>query len=252
MMCQMPEDTNSLSKKTRVSHRATKLPRPGAMIALLLVCVGATACAGHQAGRPSGGPPFDSYRRLWTVSRAARPPELVPWIGPYRPGDIVIVNNERALYLMGGGVNGLTLRYPVAIGTHYEVWTGLERVTSKKMHPTWVPVTRYRASRYQSSQYPEHSPDAPSIAPIRGGAHGNPLGVRALYLGATLWRIHGTNAPQSIGQATSDGCIRMHNDHVADLYDRVEIGALVFVVDDLSDPPPRYPGHKREPGSWRW
>jgi lipoprotein-anchoring transpeptidase ErfK/SrfK len=228
------------------------LPAPRAIIIVLVGSFGVLACTHHHAGRTRGDGRSVGEITAWGAPRAVRPPELVPWIGPYQPGDIVVVNNERALYLMGGGVNGLTLRYPVAIGTPYEMWTGLERVTSKKMYPSWVPVRRYEASSYQMSRFPEHSDRDTRFTLVRGGAHDNPLGSRALYLGPTLWRIHGTNAPQSIGQATSDGCIRMHNDHVADLYDRVGIGTLVFVVNELSDPPPRYRGQKLVPSAWRW
>jgi lipoprotein-anchoring transpeptidase ErfK/SrfK len=212
-----------------------------AVLIVLVSSIGVMACGRGHGTRESDDRFVSSGSGVWPAAIPVRPPELVPWLGPYRPGDIVIVNNERALYLMGGGVNGLTLRYPVAIGVNSQVWTGLERVTSKKEYPSWLPVSRYGEPPYER---------------IPGGAYDNPMGARALYLGPTLWRIHGTNAPQSIGRSTSDGCIRMHNDHVADLYRRVGVGTLVFAVNDLSDPPPRYAGRhvgqRHDYDTWRW
>ena len=144
----------------------------------------------------------------------------------YPAGSIVISNKERALYFVGE--EGKARRYPVAIGTPDEQWTGREIVAEMRENPRWFPIT--------------DDDDTPE--PIAGGDPRNPLGARALYLGRTLWRIHGTIVPGSIGKAVSNGCIRMHNDHVIDLFERVSIGAEVYVVQTLADRPPTSRGRK--------
>ena len=155
------------------------------------------------------------------------PPQEVDFTGDYAAGSIVIVNAERALYYIVG--EGKARRYPVAIGTRDEQWTGREVVTAKKENPTWYPIS---------------DDDGDRRPPVPGGHPKNPLGVRALYLGKTLWRIHGTIAPSSIGKAASNGCIRMHNEHVVDLYDRVAVGSGVYVVRTLAEAPPQKKGRK--------
>ena len=145
----------------------------------------------------------------------------------YPAGSLVIVNRERALYHVGA--DGKAVRYPVAIGHFAEEWTGVEFVTDKKVNPTWHPVAE---------------PGAAPREPVQGGDPTNPLGVRAMYLGRTLWRIHGTPAADSIGQAVSSGCIRMHNDHVVELFDKVLLGTEVYVIDRLADTAPVHRGKK--------
>lgn len=149
------------------------------------------------------------------------------FVYPYPPGSIVVVNRERALYHVAG--DATAIRYAVAIGSLAEEWVGLEFVTDKKVNPTWFPVVE---------------PGKEIRDPVPGGEPSNPLGARALYLGRTLWRIHGTPAAESIGQNVSNGCIRMHNEHVIELYDRVMLGTEVYVVDKLSDPAPMHRGRK--------
>lgn len=131
----------------------------------------------------------------------------------YELGSIVVVNSERKLYYVIG--KGRALLYPVAVGTKDSQWTGQSFVQSKAVNPSWIP------------------PWAPNRV-VRGGA-GNPLGARALYLGWTQYRIHGTNAPGSIGSAASHGCFRMFNEDVKDLYSRVHIGAPVYVLNRMDD-----------------
>ena len=146
----------------------------------------------------------------------------------YPVGSIVVVNKERALYFVGEA--GKARRYPVAIGTPDEQWTGKEVVAEMRENPRWFQI-----------RDDDDSPD-----PIPGGDPRNPLGARALYLGRTLWRIHGTIVPSSIGKAVSNGCIRMHNAHVMDLFERVSIGAEVYVVQTLSERRPMRRGRKLE------
>jgi lipoprotein-anchoring transpeptidase ErfK/SrfK len=133
----------------------------------------------------------------------------------YAPGSIILVNKERRLYLVQA--RGRAITYPVAIGRPGTQWTGTLFVQSKTVNPSWT------------------DPDSGRFIP---GGPGNPLGVRALYLGWTHYRIHGTNQPGSIGSAASHGCFRMLNEHVKDLYPRVHIGAPVYVVETMRPAPP--------------
>lgn len=131
----------------------------------------------------------------------------------YPPGSIVIVNKERRLYYILG--NGRALRYRVAVGTRHELWIGRMFVSNMRKNPSWTPVD-----------------GGPTV---RGGTSGNPLGRRAIYLDWSLLRIHGTPSRRSIGRAASDGCIRMFNEDVIDLYERVHIGAPVIAINSRSD-----------------
>src|SRR5579871_4434738 len=129
-------------------------------------------------------------------------------------GSIYISTSERRLYLILG--NGQALRYGIGVGRDGYRWTGTHRVSAKKEWPSWTPPSQMRARR----------PDLPRY--MAGGIQ-NPLGARAMYLGSTLYRIHGSNEPETIGHAVSSGCFRMTNEDVADLYSRVSVGTLVVV-----------------------
>ena len=111
---------------------------------------------------------------------------------------------------------GLAIRYGIGVGRDGYGWSGVHRVSAKREWPNWTPPSQMLARR----------PDLPRFMP---GGLDNPLGARALYLGSTLYRIHGSNEPETIGQAVSSGCFRMINDDVIDLYDRVSVGATVIV-----------------------
>jgi lipoprotein-anchoring transpeptidase ErfK/SrfK len=143
------------------------------------------------------------------------PRELVPAPGRFAPGTIYISTAERRLYLILG--NGQALRYGIGVGREGFGWSGSHRITAKKEWPSWTPPSQMLARR----------PDLPHYLP--GGIE-NPLGARALYLGSTLYRIHGSNEPETIGHAVSSGCIRMTNEDVTDLYNRVHVGTLVVVA----------------------
>ena len=123
-------------------------------------------------------------------------------------GAVVIVNNERRLYYITGP--GEAIRYRVAVGKNEELWMGRTFVAAKVVDPKWIPVN--------------------GDDPVEGGDPTNPLGKRAFYLDWSLLRIHGTPSRGSIGSATSNGCIRMLNEDVLDLFDRVHFGAPVFAV----------------------
>jgi lipoprotein-anchoring transpeptidase ErfK/SrfK len=139
---------------------------------------------------------------------------LVSFPNNYRPGTIVVNTAERRLYLVLG--DGQALRYGIGVGRDGFRWGGVHRISAKKEWPSWTPPRQMLARR----------PDLPRH--LAGGIE-NPLGARALYLGSTLYRIHGSNEPETIGQAVSSGCFRMTNEDVTDLYDRVSIGATVIV-----------------------
>jgi lipoprotein-anchoring transpeptidase ErfK/SrfK len=131
------------------------------------------------------------------------------------PGSIVIITKERRLYYVLG--EGKALRYGIGVGRPGFTWSGVRTVTAKKEWPDWTPPAQMLARR----------PDLPRF--MKGGPD-NPLGARAMYLGSTLYRIHGSNEPETIGEAVSSGCFRLTNDDVKDLYDRVKVGARVTVV----------------------
>jgi lipoprotein-anchoring transpeptidase ErfK/SrfK len=142
------------------------------------------------------------------------PRTLVNFDSHYAPGTIYISTAERRLYLVLPG--GQALRYGIGVGRDGFRWGGVHRVSAKKEWPSWTPPSQMLARR----------PDLPRH--MEGGID-NPLGARAMYLGSTLYRIHGSNEPETIGQAVSSGCFRMTNDDVTDLYNRVSVGATVVV-----------------------
>lgn len=133
-------------------------------------------------------------------------------------GTILIDTNTRFLYLVQG--NGKARRYGVGVGKEGFDWRGTETVTRKAEWPSWTPPKEMIArERKKGRELPNFMPGGPE----------NPMGARAIYLGSTLYRIHGTNQPWTIGQAVSSGCIRMRNEDVMDLYERVKHGAKVVV-----------------------
>ena len=134
----------------------------------------------------------------------------------YPRGTIIVSFGDRRLYLVGDG--GQALSYPIAIPRDQSRWQGTTSVSQKRVNPPWVPTPTMRAE----------NPRLPNFVP--GGHPMNPLGVRALYLGASAYRIHGTDAPWTIGQNVSKGCVRMFNQDVIDLYERVNVGSRVVVT----------------------
>ena len=145
----------------------------------------------------------------------AIPRETVYFNGKYAPGTIVISTAERRLYFVLPG--GQAIKYGVGVGRPGFEWSGVKTVAMKKEWPDWTPPAQMLRRR----------PDLPRH--MKGGI-ANPLGARAMYLGGTLYRIHGSNEPETIGQAVSSGCIRMTNDDVVDLYNRVSVGTKVVVM----------------------
>ncbi|MFV0279183.1 MAG: L,D-transpeptidase [Rhodoblastus sp.] len=145
----------------------------------------------------------------------AIPRETVYFNGRYAPGTIVISTAERRLYFVLPG--GQAIKYGVGVGRPGFEWSGVKTVSMKREWPDWRPPAQMLRRR----------PDLPRH--MKGGLS-NPLGARAMYLGGTLYRIHGSNEPETIGQAVSSGCIRMTNEDVVDLYDRVRVGTKVVVM----------------------
>jgi lipoprotein-anchoring transpeptidase ErfK/SrfK len=130
-------------------------------------------------------------------------------------GTIVIDTAHTYLYLVLGG--GKAMRYGIGVGREGFTWSGTQTITRKQEWPDWTPP----AEMLQRQPY---------LPRFMAGGPGNPLGARAMYLGSTIYRIHGTNAPETIGHQVSSGCIRMVNDDVADLYGRVNVGTKVVVL----------------------
>jgi lipoprotein-anchoring transpeptidase ErfK/SrfK len=141
--------------------------------------------------------------------------QVVAYKTSEKPGTIVVVTGQKYLYLVLG--DGKALRYGIGTAKTGFEWNGTHKITRMREWPDWTPPPEMRKRR----------PELP--AHMEGGIN-NPLGARALYIGSTLYRIHGTNEPWTIGQDVSSGCIRMVNDDVEDLYERVKIGAKVIVL----------------------
>lgn len=146
--------------------------------------------------------------------KSAIPRETIAYETKYKPGTIIIETSERRLYYVLDG--GKAIRYGVGVGREGFQWSGQHPISRKAEWPGWTPPAAMR----------KRVPGLPAFMP---GGPNNPLGARALYIGATLYRIHGTSEPWTIGQAVSSGCIRLTNEDVIDLYDRVRVGALVVV-----------------------
>lgn len=165
---------------------------------------------------PQGGVPQPNYSR--PIEKVLDPrfqKQEVAYSGPHGPGTVVIDTPNRFLYLVQPG--GRALRYGIGVGRPGFEWGGAKTITRKAEWPSWTPPAEMLKRR----------PDLPRF--MAGGGD-NPMGARAMYLGSSLYRIHGTNEPHTIGQAVSSGCIRMTNDDVTDLYERVRVGMKVIVI----------------------
>ena len=163
------------------------------------------------SGQSSGYYGQQEYRpQASTIGR-----QVVPFSGRYGVGTIVISTAERRLYYTLG--NGQAIQYAVGVGRPGFEWSGTKTITMKREWPDWRPPAQMLKRR----------PDLPRY--MSGGVN-NPLGARAMYLGGSLYRIHGSNEPETIGQAVSSGCIRMTNEDVIDLYSRTRVGTRVVVM----------------------
>src|SRR5262244_3593622 len=210
-------------KGGRVMYNFTRL-KTVAAVAALLVASATTAASAN---------PFNPFEALFgprrppvTAPAYANPQDdaselrsdLQRQIVNYRsneaPGTIVVDTPNTYLYLVLPG--GKAMRYGIGVGREGFTWSGVKTIERKAEWPDWTPP-------------PEMIARQPYLPRFVAGGPGNPLGARALYIGATVYRIHGTNAPETIGQAVSSGCFRLVNDDIVDLYDRVPVGTTVVV-----------------------
>jgi lipoprotein-anchoring transpeptidase ErfK/SrfK len=193
----------------------SRLCRVAALAAAVLLCTSFTA-------GPASAQLFDfglsNVSWDWgggnTVNDSGR--QVVRFDAQFQPGTIVVSFGDRRLYFVSRP--GEAISYPIAIPRDEDRWEGTTNVTNKRVNPSWTPTQTMVAE----------NPRLPRWVP--GGHPMNPLGVRALYLGNSMYRIHGTDAPWTIGTAVSKGCIRLYNKDVLDLYPRVEMGATVIVT----------------------
>ena len=190
-----------------------------------LVSIAPGLAASNNFGPPAGitltsGKPLNALQLRTSVPRKVRLDakfmrQVVPYRTEEKAGTLVVNTGEKFLYLVLG--KGKALRYGIGTARDGFEWSGTHKITRKAEWPGWTPPAEMR----------QRKPDLPNYMP---GGKNNPLGARALYIGATLYRIHGTNEPWTIGGDVSSGCIRMINDDVMDLYERVKIGAKVIVL----------------------
>jgi lipoprotein-anchoring transpeptidase ErfK/SrfK len=174
---------------------------------VLAAVLGFTASAMAQSYK------FNFSSQPWSVDSKFRRGEVAKNTNE-KPGTIIIQTRQKRLYLILP--DGKALRYGIGVGRDGFRWTGVERVTRKAEWPDWTPP-------------PEMRKRDPSVPAFMKGGPNNPLGARALYLGNTIYRIHGTEQPWTIGTNVSSGCIRLQNEDVIHLYDRVKVGAKVIV-----------------------
>jgi lipoprotein-anchoring transpeptidase ErfK/SrfK len=191
---------------------------------LILSALGAAAITVAAAGPAMAKLQFNTDTNLWEDAPAVAPhghghytpiPRgVVSFDGKYKAGTIIVETGERRLYFVLPG--GQALKYGIGVGRDGFRWSGKHTITRKAEWPGWTPPAEMR----------RRVPDLPAYMP---GGPDNPLGARALYIGATLYRLHGTSEPWTIGQAVSSGCIRLTNEDIIDLYDRVKVGSMVVV-----------------------
>jgi lipoprotein-anchoring transpeptidase ErfK/SrfK len=167
----------------------------------------------EAAPPPVAVAPTDEDERFELPARLRR--QVVNYPSREAPGTIIIDTPNTYLYLVMG--NGQAMRYGIGIGRDGFTWSGTQTITRKAEWPAWTPP-------------PEMIARQPYLPRHMAGGPGNPLGARAMYLGNTIYRIHGTNAPETIGTRVSSGCLRLTNEDVTDLYSRVNIGTKVVVL----------------------
>jgi lipoprotein-anchoring transpeptidase ErfK/SrfK len=202
---------------------------PGHAAALGALAIGVVALSGAASAAPlqlfpfvtepsqppivQSAPPEDQGTTAELPARLKR--QIVSYATREAPGTIIIDTLNTYLYYVLGG--GQAIRYGIGVGRDGFTWSGVQSITKKAEWPDWTPP-------------PEMIARQPYLPRQMAGGPGNPLGARAMYLGGTVYRIHGTNAPQTIGTHISSGCIRLTNQDVADLYSRVSVGTKVIVL----------------------
>lgn len=182
---------------------------------LLWIAAVAMCTVAFTTGPAVNSPASAQFSSFFNFSSASGR-NLVSFPKRYGRGTIIVSFGDRRLYHVRK--RGRAMSYPIAVPRAEARWAGTLSVSQKKVNPGWTPTARMR----------REDPSLPAYVP--GGHPRNPLGNRALYLGSTLYRIHGTDAPQLIGREVSSGCIRMHNAHVKEVYNRTHVGARVIVT----------------------
>jgi lipoprotein-anchoring transpeptidase ErfK/SrfK len=185
-----------------------------------LALIAAAALWSAPASAQSGSTPYYQPIQAAEAEDAAEVPaqlrrQTVSYAGSEAPGTIIIDTPNTYLYYVLGG--GKAIRYGIGVGREGFTWSGVKSVERKTEWPDWIPP----------AEMLERQPYLPRFV---AGGPGNPLGARAMYLSGTMYRIHGTNQPSSIGKRVSSGCIRMLNEDVIDLYARVNVGTKVVVL----------------------
>lgn len=178
------------------------------------IAAGAIAAMAGLGAAPASAQLFWDWGGGGTVGGSGR--ENVRFSPQFKKGEIVVSFGDRRLYFITAP--GQAISYPIAVPREESRWAGTTSVTNKRINPSWTPTPEMM----------RENPRLPRWVP--GGHPMNPLGVRALYLGSSTYRIHGTDAPWTIGTAVSKGCIRMYNQDVEDLYPRAQVGAKVLVT----------------------
>ena len=179
-----------------------------------ILAAGASVAHSANAQGPRANAPFNITTPFGIIYKIPGR-DTVPYARAHPPGTIVVSTSERYLYYVLG--NGQALRYTIGVGMEGHSFSGVSTISAKREWPDWSPTPNIR----------KRHPELPTF--VKGGDQ-NPLGARALYLGGSLYRIHGTNEPWKIGDAVSSGCIRMTNDDIIDLYNRSKVGATVVVL----------------------
>jgi lipoprotein-anchoring transpeptidase ErfK/SrfK len=200
-------------------------------IAFGALAIGVIAFSGSAAATPLQLLPFTMTRPAVQNAPQVAPPsqdegiaiemparlkrQIVSYASREAPGTVIIDTPNTYLYYVLGG--GQAIRYGIGVGRDGFTWSGTQSITRKAEWPSWTPPAEMIARQ-------------PYLPRFMAGGPGNPLGARAMYLGGTVYRIHGTNAPGTIGTHVSSGCIRLTNQDVADLYSRVNVGTKVIVL----------------------
>jgi lipoprotein-anchoring transpeptidase ErfK/SrfK len=174
----------------------------------------ATPAAAFTEIDPLTRQPLYGNDQAFQAQASPVPRETVSFDARYAPGTIIVSTGERRLYYVLG--DGKALRYGIGVGRPGFTWGGTQAISRKREWPDWRPPAAMLKRRPDLPRYMAGGPD-------------NPLGARAMYLGSSIYRIHGSNEPETIGQAVSSGCIRMTNEDVMDLYNRAKVGARVVV-----------------------
>jgi lipoprotein-anchoring transpeptidase ErfK/SrfK len=193
---------------------------PVFMIVVLAMILGLRAASANPLALFTAAPAMQTGAEQNDEAPAAQTParlkrQIVSYRSDEAPGTIIVDTPNTYLYLVLG--NGKAMRYGIGVGREGFTWSGVKQVVRKAEWPDWHPPQDMLTRQ-------------PYLPRFMAGGPGNPLGARAMYLGGTVYRIHGTNNPASIGTQVSSGCIRLTNEDVADLYERVPVGAKVIVL----------------------